>query len=124
VTPHKSPSVIAREALRQLTARKLPPTPLNYQECYNEIAGISNPSIFPDAHLRQIALALNARNPAQQEQLDLLDAAIGKGSWQGVEMALIAFHKAGAWRPPAPPIWRPRTPRTRLTATSCANWRK
>jgi len=95
VTPHKSPSFIAREALRQLTARKLPPTPLNYQECYNEIAGISNPSIFPDAHLRQIALALSARNPAQQEQLDLLDAAIGKGSWQGVEMALIAYNKAG-----------------------------
>jgi diguanylate cyclase len=34
-----SPSTIAREALRQLAARRLPPTPDNYMRVYAEIAG-------------------------------------------------------------------------------------
>jgi diguanylate cyclase len=33
-----SPSTIAREALRQLAARRLPPTPDNYSRIYREIA--------------------------------------------------------------------------------------
>jgi diguanylate cyclase len=33
------PSTIAREALRQLAARRLPPTPDNYSRVYAEIAG-------------------------------------------------------------------------------------
>ncbi len=93
MTPHKTPSDIAREALRQLAVRKLPPTPLNYQECYNSIAGITNPSHFPEAHLRQIAKALVAHNPEQQMQLDRLDAAIGRSSWQGIEVALSTYCK-------------------------------
>jgi diguanylate cyclase len=92
----KQPSEIAREALKQLAIRKLPPTPMNYQECYNAVANIPNAAGFPEAHLRQIALALTARNPAQQEQLDRLDAAIGRYSWQGIEKALVAFVKLGA----------------------------
>ncbi len=96
MTQHNKPSDIAREALRQLALRKLPPTPLNYQECYNEIAGIINPSVFPEAHLRQIALALNAHSPEQKIQLDRLDLAIGRGSWQGIETALVAFCKLQA----------------------------
>jgi diguanylate cyclase len=92
----KHPSEIAREALKQLTARKLLPTPINYQECYNEIANLPNVAGFPEARLRRIALALTARNPVQQEQLDLLDAAIGRHSWQGVEDALVSYDKLGA----------------------------
>ncbi len=91
--PPKNPSEIAREALKQLAIRKLQPTPLHYQECYNEIANISNASTFPEAHLRQIALALTARNQAQQEQLNLLDASISRGSWQGIENAILAYNK-------------------------------
>jgi len=97
---HKNPSEIAREALRQLAVRKLPPTPMNYQECYNQIANLSNSSGFPGAHFRQIALALTARNEGQQEQLDLLDAAIGRCSWQGVEKALIDFINLGVEQKP------------------------
>lgn len=96
VTQYKNPPEIAREALRQLASRRLPPTPLNYQECYNEIAGIAMPSTFPDAHLRQIALSLTAHSPEQQTLLDQLDAAISRGTWQGVETALIAFSKSCA----------------------------
>jgi len=96
VTQHKKPSDIAREALRQLAIRKLQPTPLNYQECYNEIADITKPSVFPEAHWRQIALALNAHSPEQNTQLDQLDLAIGRGSWQGIETALVEFCKLHA----------------------------
>jgi diguanylate cyclase len=91
----KHPSEIAREVFKQLALRKLLPTPINYQECYNEIANLPNVAGFPEARLRQIALALTARNPAQQEQLDLLDAAIGRHSWQGVEDALVFYDKLG-----------------------------
>ena len=38
---------IARETLKQLTTRKLLPTPLNYQAIYNEIAGIAQVQPFP-----------------------------------------------------------------------------
>jgi diguanylate cyclase len=91
----KNPSDIAREAFKLLATRKLSPTPMNYQECYNEIAHLPNVVGFPELHLRQIAQELTAKNPAQQEQLDLLDAAIGRFSWEGVEKALIAFAKLG-----------------------------
>lgn len=91
----KNPSDVAREAFKLLAVRKLSPTPLNYQECYNEIAQIPNSAGFPELHLRQIALGLTARNSAQQEQLDLLDAAIGRYSWEGIEKALLAFARLG-----------------------------
>lgn len=41
------PFEIARETLKQLTTRKLLPTPLNYQAIYNEIAGIAQVQPFP-----------------------------------------------------------------------------
>ena len=93
---HLKPSEIARETLKRLAARQLPPTPVNYQACYNEIANLPNVAGFPEAQVRQIALALIARNPAQQKQLDLLDAAISRHSWQDMEVAVAAFAKLGA----------------------------
>jgi diguanylate cyclase len=63
---------VARETLKQLTARKLSPTPLNYQKIYNEIAGISHVPHFPADSLREIAQALPAKTPGQQKQKGLL----------------------------------------------------
>ena len=94
--PVKHPSEIAREALKLLAARKLAPTPPNYQECYYEIAQTPNLQRFPEDHLRQIALALTAQNRAQQEQLDQLDVAIRRRSWQGVKDPLTEFVKQAA----------------------------
>ena len=94
--PPKHPSEIAREALRQLTARKLPPTPANYQACYNEIAEHPNLAGFPEINLRKVALTLSARDSAQQELLEQLDAAISRHSWQGIEEALSAFFRSFA----------------------------
>ncbi len=94
------PFEVARETLKQLTVKKLAPTPVNYQSIYNEIAGIPNVSAFPAAPLRQIAQALPLKNPGQQKQKGLLNSAIDQRNWQGVESALLAY--AGFVMPDAP----------------------
>jgi len=96
MTQPKTPSVIAREALKQLAASHLPPTPANYQACYNQIADLPNIAPFPDVPLRQIAGLLTARNDTQVQQLIRLDEAIGRRTWLGVQEALVAFVGAGA----------------------------
>jgi diguanylate cyclase len=90
----KNPLEIAREALKQLTVRKLLPTPANYQACYNEVAKLPDVTGFPEAPLRRIATALADANPGQERHLDRLGAAIGKRSWQGIQDALIALTSA------------------------------
>ena len=87
----KKPFEIARETLKQITARKLVPTPVNYQAIYNEIAGLPFVQPFPEEPLRRIAQSMPARNPGQEKQLGLLDYAIGQRSWQGVQNALVAY---------------------------------
>lgn len=87
----KKPFEIARETVKQLTERKLVPTPVNYQAIYNEIAGIPHVQMFPDEQLRQIVQALPARNPGQEKQKGLLEYAIGQRNWLGVETALVAY---------------------------------
>ncbi len=90
-TSQKKPFEIAREALRQLTVRKLVPTPQNYQTVYNEIAAIPDVQPFPEAALRQIAAELPVKNPGQERQLALLESAIGRRSWAGVQNALVVY---------------------------------
>ena len=87
----KKPFEIARETLKQLTARKLVPTPANYQTIYNEIAGIPSVPLFPADALREIAKALPARTPGQQRQRGLLEYAIDRLNWDGVKAALVAY---------------------------------
>jgi len=98
----KQPSVIAREALKRLAERKLPPTPVNYQACYYEITGSAPSGVFPVEPLRKIALALTARTPKQKGMLDQLDAAIGRHSWQSIEDALSAYVDLCADKTPHP----------------------
>ncbi|MEF8713727.1 MAG: GGDEF domain-containing protein [Accumulibacter sp.] len=90
----KNPFEIAREALKQLTANKLSPTPANFQTYYNEVAKLPNVAGFPEAQLRQIASALPVSIPEQKPHLDRLEAAIGKRSWRGVQDALNDFASA------------------------------
>jgi diguanylate cyclase len=94
----KNPSVIAREALKQLAIRQLAPTPANYQACYNEIANLPNLPPFPEGPLRELAGDLSARNEMQEQQLGKLSAAISRRSWQGVRESLSAFARAGESR--------------------------
>ncbi|MFZ5484040.1 MAG: diguanylate cyclase [Pseudomonadota bacterium] len=88
------PTLIAREALKRLAERKLPPTPANYQACYNEIANLPNRVAFPDEPLRRAVRALTARGAGQQAALDALDLAIGRHSWVGIEQALLDYDNA------------------------------
>jgi diguanylate cyclase len=94
----KKPFEIARETLKQLTARKMTPTPANYQAVYSEVAGIPNESPFPADRLRDIAQALPTKTPGQQRQRGLLDSAIRQLNWDGVKSALMAY---GGFSPPA-----------------------
>lgn len=94
----KKPFEIARETLKQLNARKLAPTPANYQAVYSEVAGVPTEEPFPADRLRDIARALPTKTPGQQKQRGLLDSAIGQLNWAGVKSALMAY---GGFSPPA-----------------------
>ncbi|MDO8447844.1 MAG: diguanylate cyclase [Rhodoferax sp.] len=94
---HKKPFEIARETLKQLTARKMAPTPANYQAIYSEVAGVPVDPPFPAERLRDIAQALPTKTPGQQRQRGLLDSAIGQLNWDGVKNALMAY---GGFSPP------------------------
>ena len=94
----KKPFEIARETLKQITTRKLVPTPANYQAIYNELAGVTVMSPFPADMLRDIALSLPAKTPGQQKQRGLLEYAIDRLNWEGVKNALMAY---GGFVPPA-----------------------
>ena len=90
-TSDRKPFEIARDALKQITARKMQPTPANYQAIYNEIAGTANDPPFPMERLRDIARVLPAKTPGQLKQRALFESAIGQLSWSGVKNALVAY---------------------------------
>ena len=87
----KKPFEIARETLKLLSARKLAPTPANYQAIYSEVAGVPSEPPFPGDRLRDIALALPTKTPGQQKQRGVLESAIGQMNWEGVKNALMAY---------------------------------
>jgi diguanylate cyclase len=87
----KKPFEIARETLKQLTTRKLLPTPLNYQAIYNEIAGIAQVQPFPVDMLRDIPQALPAKTPIQHTQEGSLTPAISRMNSDGIKTALVAY---------------------------------
>lgn len=96
MTEPKNPFEIARETLKTLASSRLQPTPANYQSCYNDIAGLPNALPFPDAQLRQLFSELTAKDEIQTKFLSDLDLAIGKRSWQGIQLALLGFFNAVA----------------------------
>ncbi len=87
----KTPFETAREALMRLTARKLPPTPVNYQSVYNEIAGTPNVTAFPDEALRAVARTLPARTSFQKQQKEALERAVGQASWEAVQRVFVGY---------------------------------
>jgi diguanylate cyclase len=82
---------VARETLKQLTARKLAPTPLNYQRIYCELAGLPIEPPFPLDRLRDIAQSLPTKTPGQQKQRGLLESSINHMNWDGVKSAMMAY---------------------------------
>ncbi len=97
-----TPQEIAREAIKRLAARRLPPTPDNYQTLYHEVAGTRPLQPFPLQPLRRIALALPERTPAQVRFKALFEKAIARHSWDDLEKVLTQ-HLGPATATPAAP---------------------
>ena len=76
---------VARETLRRLALRRIPPTPENYQSLYTEIVGIpaspSSAAPTPVSALSGLVLDLNLHHPQLTEHVATLDHAIRKNDW-------------------------------------------
>ncbi|MGQ9723990.1 MAG: diguanylate cyclase [Tepidimonas sp.] len=93
-----TPQEIAREAVKRLTARRLPPTPENYQTVYHEVAGTRPLQPFPYEPLREIGTSLPEDTPGQQRFKVLFNKAVGRHSWDDLRRLLVQQ----AWPQSAP----------------------
>jgi diguanylate cyclase len=98
------PSDIARETLRQLAMRRIPPTPDNYRTLYHEIAGTTAAEGFPEKALKQLANALPRETPEQLRFSRQLEAAVAGRNWDALKVALVEMLDKAAAEPPA---WAP-----------------
>lgn len=87
----KTPAEIARETLLRLVESKRPPTPENYLSTYNEIAGRATPTAFPTEALQELADALPAQTPFQQQQKITFQQAVADTSWKRIQQVLLAL---------------------------------
>ena len=83
------PPEIAREALRQLAAERLPPTPDNFRVLYHRIAGTHAEDPFPDRPLRAIAASLPRNTPERLKLAHQFENAIASGQWVQIKHAVI-----------------------------------
>ncbi|MDR3087933.1 MAG: diguanylate cyclase [Azoarcus sp.] len=91
-----SPSELARETLRQLAQRKVPPTPDNYRELYFQICGAVDDEVFPIRTLKAIASALPRVTPADLRNAQAFEAAVASGQWSALRQAIVDLHGAQA----------------------------
>ena len=92
MTTLTNPFEIARETLRLLAARRIPPTPDNYLTLYQEIAGIkSSADPFPEKQLRSLASELPKVTPDQLRLARQLDEAVKTSNWDEYKSRLIDF---------------------------------
>ena len=87
-----NPFEIARETLRLLAARRIPPTPDNYLTLYQEIAGIKpTAEPFPEKQLRSLASELPKVTPDQLRLARQLDEAVKAANWEDYKTRLVEF---------------------------------
>ena len=91
----RTPSEIARETLKLLAARRLPPTPDNYLALYDEIAGTRSPPPFPDGPLHHILRVLPGQTPAQKRLLGQFERAVNNKDWAAVQSVLVGYANLG-----------------------------
>ena len=117
----RPPSDIARETLKQLAARRLPPTPDNYLALYDEIAGTRSAQPFPEGPLGQILRVLPGQTPAQKRLLGQFERAVSQKDWTSLQSVLVGYANLGlspaaaAAAPAGRRVWRP-APRWQMTA--------
>ncbi|MCQ1550690.1 MAG: GGDEF domain-containing protein [Candidatus Accumulibacter phosphatis] len=78
-----NPSEIARETLRLLAARRISPSPENYRDIYNEIAGTSGnlAEAFPKRELQALQTALPRETAVQQKLVKRFEQAFKGKNW-------------------------------------------
>ena len=91
----RPPSEIARETLKQLATRRLPPTPDNYLALYDEIAGTRSPQPFPDGQLHHILRVLPGQTPAQKRLLGQFEHAVNNKNWTSLQSVLVGYANLG-----------------------------
>lgn len=89
MTAPSNPTEIAREAFRQLVARRVPPTPDNYKIIYGEVSGHPvDQDEFPEKPLKQLAHEIVRITPEQQRLGRELDEAIKHKDWARLRKVL------------------------------------
>lgn len=96
------PLDIARDTLRQLALRGIPPTPDNFRSLYHEISGSPIETPFPTAELHRIALALPRDTSERAHLVGEFERAIESATWGSIENAL---HACLAALPDVPRAW-------------------
>lgn len=91
----RPPSEIARETLKQLAARRLPPTPDNYLALYDEIAGTRSAQPFPEGPLHHILRVLPGQTPAQKRLLGQFERAVNNKDWTALQSVLVGYANLG-----------------------------
>lgn len=91
----RPPSDIARETLKQLATRRLPPTPDNYLALYDEIAGTPSPQPFPEGPLHHILRVLPGQTPAQKRLLGQFERAVNNKDWTSLQSVLVGYANLG-----------------------------
>lgn len=88
-----NPTDIARETLKLLSARRLLPTPENYQKIYDEVSGkpSGGESQGADKVLQKVLQGLAKNNPALNKTVALIDKAIEERDWKEFESGLSAL---------------------------------
>jgi diguanylate cyclase len=89
------PPEIARETLKLLAARRLPPTPDNYLALYDEIAGARTAQPFPDGPLSSIQRVLPGQTPAQKRLLGQFERAVANRDWSALQSVLVGYANLG-----------------------------
>jgi diguanylate cyclase len=86
----ENPTVIARETLKLLAARRMAPTPRNYQSIYLEIAGGAPAEISSADRFAVVVRQLSAKNPDDQA-LRGLQAALEQNNVEAMGAALLGI---------------------------------
>jgi diguanylate cyclase len=96
-----NPAEIARETLKQMTTRRMAPSPDNYRAIYNEIAGIEEKPVeaFPERELRSLLSLLPKETPVQQGLTRKLDQALKDRDWESYRAPLANFIREHSGEP-------------------------
>lgn len=98
----RTPSDVARETFKQLSAQRLAPTPDNFRRIYDEVAGSRSPVPFPEGPFRQILRVVPGQTPVQKRLLDQFEKAVVAHDWSALQAVFVGYAKLGMSSTAAP----------------------